>query len=73
MSVLEMKRLLINPICEQVTNIVDPLSHLQRQPAIFEGKKHLVTMPSNRDPRMPAFTLKHDHISAPPVPPWAGQ
>jgi hypothetical protein len=35
-----MKRFLINPICERATNIVDPLSHLQRQPAILEGKNH---------------------------------
>ena len=39
-----MKRLLINPICERATHIVDPLSHLQRRPAIFEAKNHPATI-----------------------------
>jgi len=36
--------LLINPICERAINIVAPLSHLQRQPAIFEGKNYPATI-----------------------------
>jgi hypothetical protein len=44
MSVLEMKRLLINPICERVTLIVAPLSHLQRRPAILEAKNYPATI-----------------------------
>jgi hypothetical protein len=38
MSVAKMRRLLIDPICERAAYIVAPLSNLQRQPAIIEGK-----------------------------------
>jgi hypothetical protein len=39
-----MKRFLINPICERATNIVDPLSRIQRRPAIFERKNYPATI-----------------------------
>jgi len=44
MSVAKMRRLLIDPICERAAYIVAPLSNLQRQPAIIEGKNYLATI-----------------------------